>query len=1433
LALTHDDARRLDEALDADLKALTIRERLVRLTPDEATVWLDLAQTLNNVAVILAKQGRRPEALAMYRQAAEYSASAFARAPQVVESGRTSAVLHINVASLEHQAGRPDAAVAAWHQALEVRRRLARDNPSVRYLQVDLFNDTCNFAGVLKALGREGEVLRVMRQAREVIEEIPDDTADYFLALGSIRAACAALVGGGKADLTPSEQAERRKDLDAAMDALRRMVAAGPRDAEVTRLKENRDLDSLRGRDEFRDLIARAEAAAKAAADADPKPAVSSKPKPSPKDDDSTNRRGRAVRATALHATGLIQLRRDKAEAARESLRQAQALRQQLSAEEPTDLEARAGLMTTRLALGEADWKAGRLADALASWLSALDDLNAGASVPLPAEPAAAIADALLAVAEHCARGGLWAEAADFLDRAAALTPPAITDKQALRAVFRVILHRQAGDLDAARRAWREMLDHFGPSSDPKVMNPVLTTCPDGSEGPRTEDLARRLTAHVGDSGNATRFIQGGLGAAELRCGRFDRAADWFAQCAAQATGITADGVTWARFGLALALYRQGREAEARREYAAAARISDAHLPTVRVDRAEDWLGWLDCDLLRREAAAALGLPAGPHPCLLLAEAATRSALGQVEPAEAAFRAAVESRPDDPAVWLERSRTFVKLGQADRAAADLAEAQKRPASDPSPWIRYGRFLSERGDHAKADECFAKAATLAPHELYHFLEAGSWNVGPYPKNTTASYPPERNPDPSKPVYAADTNEQYSWVLPYRNVTTSTSVYSLYYVYAPQERTTNVLCQDTSAARVWLNGRLVHEAAGLPPGMTEWVPVTLRPGRNTLLVQVALKSGVNWGVRLGDHPIDRADDLYWHGLWPEAADELARGLEQGPPFPEPWRTSTVRRHYLTLLLGAGRTDEFRQELARMVRDLGNTPDPAAAKDVAAACGLVPDSGADFARLAKVISQPLTPADRPDWALFAAALAHYRAGQFDKAKAFLDECVARHDGWAPCLPLLALTCHRLGQAQPAAEWLTKAEDWCARAVRDHTGHPTLTLPLTRYQYLIPFQVLLREARAAVGGRDPAEGPDLAAIGAHHRQVRAALDPTTALFDQAVLTNPDDPNDRLVRGHRLAELGHWPEAEADFAKAVELKPKDAQLWQRRGRLYAELRRWDQAAADFAKALELTPTPRVSPGGNYPWLSGRAGIDDELARWDEVFDRVAKLRPTDAGLWARRTYYLSECGRWPAAAAAATRAVELAPDDYFGGYIRATLLVQTGDRAAYQAACRAMLERFQGTTDRRTAANVAKACLLAPGAVADLGPVVRLSEFAVAGGEKEYLYYWYVYTRALADVRTGDYARAAERLVTIPPLPNNPHRNANVAALLALANHHLGRADDARQALAEAKAVLQRGCPESARGQPFVGGWDWLHVRFFVHEAEALLGPNGDKAAE
>ena len=71
-------------------------------------------------------------------------------------------------------------------------------------------------------------------------------------------------------------------------------------------------------------------------------------------------------------------------------------------------------------------------------------------------------------------------------------------------------------------------------------------------------------------------------------------------------------------------------------------------------------------------------------------------------------------------------------------------------------------------------------------------------------------------------------------------------------------------------------------------------------------------------------------------------------------------------------------------------------------------------------------------------------------------------------------------------------------------------------------------------------------------------------------------------ARGRRLAELGRFNEAEADFNKAVEVAPKDPEVLTARGLFLADFGYADRAAADLDGALGLAG---VDPQARWPVL--------------------------------------------------------------------------------------------------------------------------------------------------------------------------------------------------------------------------------------------------------
>jgi predicted Zn-dependent protease len=225
------------------------------------------------------------------------------------------------------------------------------------------------------------------------------------------------------------------------------------------------------------------------------------------------------------------------------------------------------------------------------------------------------------------------------------------------------------------------------------------------------------------------------------------------------------------------------------------------------------------------------------------------------------------------------------------------------------------------------------------------------------------------------------------------------------------------------------------------------------------------------------------------------------------------------------------------------------------------------------------------------------------------------------------------------------------------------------------------------------------------------------------------------------------------------------------------------------------------------------------------VLNELIKRRPDAAPFYALLGAAEARQGRSAEAAAACRRATELAPDNHWNWYLSATLELSAGNVDGYRRACGEMLERFGKTTDPVVATLTAKACLLAPEAVADPLAVQKLAERSVTGTEKHELYRWFMLTRLLAAYRNGQHAEAVEWVKRFNPTPEGGPAHATAFAVLAMAQHHLGQTNDARAALAKGRAILAEKMPDPARGRSFDDGWrDWLHAQILCWEAENLL---------
>jgi non-specific serine/threonine protein kinase/serine/threonine-protein kinase len=243
----------------------------------------------------------------------------------------------------------------------------------------------------------------------------------------------------------------------------------------------------------------------------------------------------------------------------------------------------------------------------------------------------------------------------------------------------------------------------------------------------------------------------------------------------------------------------------------------------------------------------------------------------------------------------------------------------------------------------------------------------------------------------------------------------------------------------------------------------------------------------------------------GQWDKAATAYAKAFDAAEPNdPVPWL------RYASLQLQAGRDDGYRKVCRRMLERFGQVNNIQEIAYLAHACVLAPNALPDAARVLQLAEQRAALASAAslhrEWSPHVLGLAHYRAGQYEKALQTLSDGLKTGDAgqgnvlnWDVGNWLLAAMAHqRLNHAALAQEWLNRAQHWIEKEVRGQAGP---------------------RAREALPERDWAEW---ALIDLLHREAKALGIPG------------------LARGDAHAERGDWEKAAADFAVAFGAEPSD-----------------------------------------------------------------------------------------------------------------------------------------------------------------------------------------------------------------------------------------------------------------------------------------------------
>jgi serine/threonine-protein kinase len=294
------------ESLRIYQQSLTMRERLAREHPAVAEYQKELAIGLGNVGVLQLRMSRPKEALALFERERQVLQTLVRDHPKVVDYRFRLATSYMGIAWQAMTAKRPgealanackarelfeqivreepqwqeyasllggsyrligqvqqrlnrqfEAAADSYRQAIDVLGRLAADNPTVPAYRLSLGYSLCYLGQSLRALGRQSEAGPPSERALEIFARLAESEDIPLYDRACVLALCGELVTSGRAEPTVEEQSRRTQYADRAVEILRRSITGGYRN--LDHLKTDPDLDSLRERADFQEVMAHVE----------------------------------------------------------------------------------------------------------------------------------------------------------------------------------------------------------------------------------------------------------------------------------------------------------------------------------------------------------------------------------------------------------------------------------------------------------------------------------------------------------------------------------------------------------------------------------------------------------------------------------------------------------------------------------------------------------------------------------------------------------------------------------------------------------------------------------------------------------------------------------------------------------------------------------------------------------------------------------------------------------------------------------------------------------------------------------------------------------------------------------------------------------------------------------------------------------------------
>jgi serine/threonine protein kinase len=335
----------------------------------------------------------------------------------------------------------------------------------------------------------------------------------------------------------------------------------------------------------------------------------------------------------------------------------------------------------------------------------------------------------------------------------------------------------------------------------------------------------------------------------------------------------------------------------------------------------------------------------------------------------------------------------------------------------------------------------------------------------------------------------------------------------------------------------------------------------------------------------------------------------------------------------------------------------------------------------------------------------------------------------------------------------------------------------------------------------------------------------------------NPMVANDIFRLAVTLEAQSKLEEAESLARQCVDLRRKTSSL---------EHAAYDESLAILARVLirrdklkdaadiyhELLAVRRKKFGDQDQRVAQAVDVLAEILLTTDNAQQFEQLAGQFPQAWATKSESAARRGQWSEALAAASKLIELRPDDHSGYHLMAPLLVQMQHQREYEELCHNIAKRFAGTTDPYTADRMAKDCLILPRPGADLKVPGELAETAVALGKKDAgALPFFQCCKALAEYRLENWTAAAdwsERAAR----NSFPHSRAEALAIQAMAQLRLKHTDAARSALKQCDEILETTMPKLTDSDL---GRDWrdLIIAHALHsEAKRLIEGESSSAS-